>query len=540
MFFNINFTIFNIFIFSLWFFNTIIDYSYYLYFWQLKWYRLDRYLDFLSTEQGKRFIFRRDYIIRTAFAFLIFLWPINEIFLIKIFIIAFYLLDFIYLNLKRKRGHLYRPVFSLKVFIIISAVIFTELSFILFYRSWHIVLLALILRPILIALVVLFINFLTNLSKKIFFIKAKNKIKKYKKLKIIGITGSYGKSTTKEFLFEILSKSFKVIKTPENINSDIGVTKFILNHDFSDYDIFIVEIGAYKKGDVKLLCDIVHPNIGILTAINEQHLSLFGSIKNTQEAKYELLNSLAKSGLAITNSDNKYCREFIGQPKAKILTFGMEEEYKPNLLIEEAKMKNGEMTFSVKTFFDNHDCQADLKTKVLGVYNTLNIAPCILVALYLKMSRETIINAINSLKNPHKILDIFDYGKAVIIDASYNSNPDGFKADLEILNSYPSDKKRIVFTRGMLELGKRSEELHEEIGGEIAYMADELVIITSDFALPLKKGVGKKYNTEVKTILDHKDLLNYLKSLKNENVVILLENRIPIIVEKELTPYKNK
>ncbi|MFA5210956.1 MAG: UDP-N-acetylmuramoyl-tripeptide--D-alanyl-D-alanine ligase [Patescibacteria group bacterium] len=536
----INFTIFNFIIICLWFFNSFIDYCEYVYYWQLKWYRFDRYLDFLKSEQGKIFIFRKSYVIRTAFASLIFLWPVNEMFLIKIFIIIFYLTDFIYLNYRRIKGHLYRPIFSLKAILIIFLAFFFESVWILYYRNWQVVLLALVMRPILIALTVLLVNFCTDLIKKVFFIRAKNKMKKYKNLLVIGITGSYGKTTTKEFLFEILSKKFKVFKTPENINSDLGVSRLILNTDFSAYDIFIVEIGAYNVGDVKLLCDIVKPKIGILTAINEQHLSLFGNIKNTQKAKYELLNALPSDGLGITNSDNEYCRELLDEPKARILTFGMDEEYKPNMLIEDAKMLADGMSFTVKTFFDDHDCGANLITKVLGIYNTLNIAPCILTALYLKMDRQIIIDAVNNLKNPHKILDIFNYGKAIIIDASYNSNPDGFRADLEILNSYPSTKKRIVVTRGMLELGEKSEELHEAIGGEIAYMADELVISTSDFIKPLKKGVGNKYHTEIKILLVHKDLLDYIKSLKNKEVVILLENRMPSILLKELEKYKNK
>jgi UDP-N-acetylmuramoyl-tripeptide--D-alanyl-D-alanine ligase len=131
-------------------------------------------------------------------------------------------------------------------------------------------------------------------------------------------------------------------------------------------------------------------------------------------------------------------------------------------------------------------------------------------------------------------LQFFRYGKAIVIDDSYNANPTGFKSALDVLNSFSSEFKRVVVTRGMLELGEKSDELHEQIGGEIAFCADELILITKDFEIPLRKGVGDKYRTDIVVKDNPDDLLKYLETFKNRVTAILLENRLPQSVYEQL------
>ncbi|PIR78055.1 MAG: hypothetical protein COU28_03700, partial [Candidatus Magasanikbacteria bacterium CG10_big_fil_rev_8_21_14_0_10_36_16] len=142
--------------------------------------------------------------------------------------------------------------------------------------------------------------------------------------------------------------------------------------------------------------------------------------------------------------------------------------------------------------------------------------------------------AVLKVKNPKNALHIYKYGKSTIIDDTYNSNPDGFRVAINMLAQYSHEYKKIVITRGIIELGELSNEIHEQIGGEIAFMADELVITAPDFVEPLKKGVGTKYQTNVMVKTNSIELLNYLKKCKETNSVILLENRIPEIIRYEL------
>ncbi|MBT4121182.1 MAG: UDP-N-acetylmuramoyl-tripeptide--D-alanyl-D-alanine ligase [Candidatus Magasanikbacteria bacterium] len=517
----------NLIIFILWFISAFIDYCDFAYVWQLKEYRLDRFKDFLSTQQGRDFWLRYQTLWRSVLAIILLFWPINDTLTIKTAIITIFLLDFavgIYKLIKKK---LRRPIITKKAMLAMALSILLEGTLFLIKRDWAIFFLLMILRFFIISFVIWILNKLTTHIKKYLIKKATEKLARQENLTVIGITGSYAKSTVKKFLTEILSNKFKIVCTPKNINTEIGIARFILANNFSDKRIFAVEMGAYKIGEVKLICDMVKPKIGIMTAINEQHLSLFGNIKNTQKTKYELLRSLPADGLAITNADNKYCTEFLSELKAPAMTFGLEEDVNPNILITNFKTSIKGTSFS----YLYKGSEETVTSKILGDHNALNLGACILVADKLGMSDKEIKTSIENLT---RVTELTKYGKCTIIDDSYNSNPAGFKAALNFLNAFPSEKRRIVVTRGMLELADRSEEIHEIIGGEISFVADELVIITPDFITPLKSGAVDKYKLDIKEIFKPEDLLEYLKSIKNTNSVVLLENRMLPNVMKEI------
>jgi len=526
----------NIIIITLWLMAATVDYIQYLYYWQLKWYMWSRYRDFLNSKQGSEFVLRKSFLLRAGVALTIYIISLDNILFLKYFIISFFLADLIFLfGYRFLRKKFRRPIITSKVLIILGLALTIEASILFTSHNWDHVMLFLLIRIIIISLSAIIIDNITTLVKNHYYSRrAEKKLKRFPQLKIIGITGSYGKTTTKELLAQMLETKFRVVKTPKNTNSDIGVSQFILKTNFENVDIFIVEMGAYVKGDIKLHCNIAHPHIGILTAINPQHLSLFGNITAIQETKYELLRCLPKDGLAVVNSDNPYCREFLGQIRAEVVTFGTEEEYKPTLLIEDLKQTKEGLYSKGTVLWGGEIFSAGVQTQLTGEHMMMNVAPAILVARFLGFDHEEILDSVSSLKNPENALQIYQYGEATIIDDSYNSNPDGFRAALQILNTFSSDRKRIVVTRGMLELGDESDELHEQIGGEIAFVADELCIITPDFVEPLKRGVVQKYNTEIITKLNPEDLLHYLKDYKDKDVVILIENRIPSLIRKEL------
>ncbi|HBU06484.1 MAG TPA: hypothetical protein DEB09_00195 [Candidatus Magasanikbacteria bacterium] len=518
----------NTIIFILWIFSAISDYSYFVYFFQLKEYRWDRFRDFLSTEQGKHFTFQFN-IVHRAFLIMVALFLPLNIEIQKIVILAILAINFIHdIHKIFKRKKFIKPAITLKSLLLISIPILLEVSLLFKSHDWDALLILMMTRIFILGLIVYAFNLMTDLIKKILINRARKKISQYKNLKIIGITGSYGKTTVKIFLDHILKSKFNVISTPKHVNTEIGIAKFILKTNFSNTDIFIVEMGAYAEGEIKLICDMVKPKIGILTAINEQHIALFGNIKKTQKAKYELFRSLPKDGLAITNSDNSYCREFLNELNCQVMTFGTEEEHKPTILVKSIE-KNTEGG-KVVVICQNVEIQID--SNLRGSHNTMNVLPCTLVARYLGMTEEEIKGVI---KNLPQTIHIFKYGNCDIIDDSYNSNPEGFKAALDYITNFENERKRIVITRGMLELGEKSNEIHEKIGGEISYSTDELVIITPDFVKPLTEGsLSQKYRLEIKEIFEPVKLLTYIKNIKNSGSVVLLENRIPELVMKEI------
>lgn len=519
----------NIIILFLWVASAFVDYNDFCYTWQLKEYRWDRMRDFMSTMRGKEFWKKYIILWRSLFVIFIFFWPINSVLLVKYFLIAVLASELIRNFVQFGRKKIKHPVFTKKSILIIFTAIVVEGLLFVFSKDWPMFFLLMSIRFFIISLVVLILYMPTNFVKKIIIKKAARKLSKYKDLKIVGITGSYGKSSVKNFLSTILSTKFKVVKTPKNINTEIGVAKFILSTDFNDVEVFVVEMGAYCKGEIKLICDMVKPSIGILTAITEQHIALFGNIKKTQSAKYELLRSLPKSGLAVVNSDNKYCREYLGELECKVSTFGVENEYNPDFLINSISKTTDGISFSGKIYGQNINIQAS----VPGVHNAKNIAPCYIVANFLNVPLSDAIAQSMKLNLPKNVLSIIKYGEVVVLDDSYNSNYDGFCSGIDMLNNY-SDRKKIVITRGIPELGKMSEEIHTKIGGEIAYLADELIIISRDNAEALKNGVGARFQTKVRVVEDPTELLQIVKLYKNTKSAILLENRVPDVIIKEI------
>ena len=523
-------SIFNLTIFAFWLISSLIDFFEYTYLWQLKEYRWDRFKDFLSTVEGKIFFTRYQFLWRSLIALLLFFWINDATIIIKSCLLSLFVIDFLWGLFKLFKHQIMRPTFTSKALLVLLLSLILEGGLFLIRKDWESLLILVMMRFFTVSIVVWLINQPSSLIKRLIIKLAAKKIKQYKNLKVIGITGSYGKSSVKTFLFHILQNKFKVIKTPYNINTEIGIAKLILKTDFKDIDIFICEMGAYSQGEIKAICNLVNPLIGILTAINEQHLSLFGNIKITQKTKYELLRALSKNGLAVVNSDNSFCREFLGDLNTNVETFGFHEEFKPTFLLK--NVKTTEEGIYCTGLYNN--LEGSVQVPIMGEHNFMNIAPCFLVGMFLGMTREEVRERCKSLKMPDGVMQLKKYGEALVIDDSYNSNPDGFKAALQVLQKYPSKRRRIIITRGMLELGVETNELHEQIGEEISLVAEELVIITRDFEESLTSGVGTKFKTEIKKIYDSNALLLYLKSLKNQHCVILMENRMPTNIHEEL------
>lgn len=521
---------------SLWLITGLLEYLDYCYIWQLKEYRRDRFQDFLSTEQGRRYFLRLSFLVNfVAFLVAVF-YPINNEGHLKYILFGVLIFDFLVYSIKFFRHKLRRPKLTPKAILIVLLSLTVGTGTFIFLKDWSLAFLILLCRFFILTGVMMVVAIPTRMSKYFIIKRATKKIKKFPKLTIIGITGSYGKSSVKEFAAHLLSQKYTVVRTPKNTNSEIGIAQFILKADFSKADVFVVEMGAYTKGEIKLICDMVHPSIGILTAIAEQHLALFGSMKNIQSAKYELLRSIPSTGLVITNADNHYCTELLSELECKnVETFGTDEENHPTCLTTDiqATIKGTEFEGIYR------GNTGRVVTPVIGAHHAYNIAPAAILAIHFGLTKEQLEQGCATLPtNIHGSLHIYQYGKATIIDDTYNSNPQGFKSALDVLSSFSSSKKRVVITRGMLELGEKSEEMHERIGEEIAFTADELIVITPDSFESLKRGVGEKYRTKVFLQDDPQQLLKSLKMYKDQESVILLENRMPIGIIEELSTYQ--
>ena len=528
------FTPINLVLIGLWSMSAFLAYADYCYIWQLKEYRLDRMRDFFSTKQGRAFWFNYAFLLRALCVLVVAFWPINSIGALKMVIGSVLIVDLF--------NHLYcfwqktarypRP--TPKALLLLLTAFTLEAGLLFWQRDWNLVFLLMLTRFFIMSGVVFVWNHITGRIKDIIIYQATRKITRQTHLTVIGITGSYGKSSVKEFTSQILARQFTVIKTPGNINTDIGVAQFILRTDFSRATIFVCEMGAYRIGEINKICQIVKPKVGILTSIIEQHLSLFGSLKNIQTAKYELLRAIPTNGLIITNANNEYCTEYLGELTCqKQCLFGEEVDNQPDYLIDEVDSGSDGVQWNLVSDSVTQTLSAPLR----GPHQPLNVTPALIVANFLGMSWVDINAQAKLLKPGPNALSIYKYKQATIIDDTYNSNPKGFKAALDILASFSSKVPRIVVTRGMLELAEKSAEYHATIGEEIAFCANELVIISPDSADDFMRGVNalkNKYPLEVRTIFEPVKLLEYLKTKAEEPVVILLENRQPALVMNEI------
>lgn len=238
---------------------------------------------------------------------------------------------------------------------------------------------------------------------------------------VIGITGSYGKTTTKEYLYEILATTFHVAKTDENMNSDVGVALSILKNLKPDTRYFVAEMGAYRIGEIKKICDFVKPTYGIITAIGNQHLGLFGSRENIIRTKMELLEALPSHGCGWVNSDSLSKSQISKKVKSSLI------------------------------FYKNRD-------EVL-----LGITPCVLLAEKLGMSKNIIQDAIANIeKKVTKSTPVMGLKQSTIIDNSYNTSVEGCIHTIQVLGKR-KEKRKILVTRGIIELGNEKRSSYDRI-----------------------------------------------------------------------------
>ena len=258
---------------------------------------------------------------------------------------------------------------------------------------------------------------------------ALEKLKKMPDLKVIGITGSFGKTSTKMILNTILNTTYKGFYTPASFNTPNGLLMTINGEKTIFNDYFISEMGAKKVNEIKEICDLVHPKYGILTSIGPAHLETFKTLENIQKTKFELIESLPEDGIGILNKDDEYQRNYKLKNKVKIIWIGIEND--ADVMAQDIKVTSKGTSF--KIYFPKEKKTLDLKTELLGNKNIYNILASCALAHALGVSDNALIKGVSALRPASHRLEIKNIGKMTIIDDSFNSNPVGAKNALEVL-----------------------------------------------------------------------------------------------------------
>lgn len=303
-----------------------------------------------------------------------------------------------------------------------------------------------------------------------FYNEAKQILAQMPHLRIIGVTGSYGKTSTKHYLYRILSEKYNVIMTPGSYNTPMGVIRTVREMMKPYYDIFIVEMGAKQLGDIKEICDLVCPTIGIVTAVGEQHLESFKSIENVQRTKFELVDALPADGLAIVNNDFEYiANRPVNNVAVKRYAIAAGNDYH----IENVEYGEVETRFTVV----GEGRQIELATKLVGDCNLSNLMASVIVALYLDVPEKSIRYGVSQIEQvEHRLNMKRTPGGLSIIDDAFNSNPDGARMALDVLKRIKTGK-RIVITPGMIELGDKQVEYNKRFGSQMAEGADYVMVV---------------------------------------------------------------
>ncbi len=354
---------------------------------------------------------------------------------------------------------------------------------------------------------------------------AKRIIASMPSLKVIGVTGSYGKTSTKHYLQRILSEKFETVMTPGSFNTTLGVVRTVREYLKPYTEVFICEMGAKQPGDIKEICDIVHPEIGIVTAVGPQHLESFKTIERVQQTKFELIDALPSSGLAVLNYDFPY----VANRKVEGLAV---ESYAVNAA-GEVRYRAEDICYSVAGTTFTVVCpdgrRLPLRTKLVGECNISNLLAAVIVALRLEVPDNKIAYAVEKIEQVEHRLNVKRTpGGLTIIDDAFNSNPAGSAMALDVLASMTSGK-RIVITPGMIELGDRQEELNREFGRKIAHSADVAIVVGLYNRDAIVSGIeeGKGICSRIITVDTFGEAQQQLALLGEPGTTVLYENDLP-------------
>lgn len=365
---------------------------------------------------------------------------------------------------------------------------------------------------------------LENGIKQWYFNDGKRKLAARKDIIKIGITGSYGKTSTKFILGGLLQETMETLITPGSYNTPMGVTRVIREQLKPEHTAFVAEMGARYKGDITELCNLVQPTIGIITSLGKQHLDTFGSYENAIETKSELIAALPPDGAAFYNGDNEDCRIMCDTFDMKnSFLFGIEGE---GLYMRARDISVGKRG-SAFTLEAADGASVSCETVLLGKHNICNIAGAAAVAYYLGVPLEAIAAGLAKLTPVEHRLQLIE-GAVTVIDDAFNANPAGTKAALEVLAAFAPDK-RIIITPGMIELGREQDALNAEFGRNIAHAADLAILVGGKRVEPIRSGLLEEGFDEasIVQVSSLSEASEKLPMYTSPGCVVLFENDLP-------------
>jgi UDP-N-acetylmuramoyl-tripeptide--D-alanyl-D-alanine ligase len=348
---------------------------------------------------------------------------------------------------------------------------------------------------------------------------------------VIGITGSFGKTTTKACVAEVAELRGPAYATPASYNTYLGVVRAINEGLTSRHRTFIAEMGAYRLGDVAELCELVHPKIGVLTAIGPAHLERFGSLDEIEKAKGELAEALPADGVFVTTADDERCLRAAERTQARVVLFSTAGTPGAELTAADIQMAEGTTRFTLRRHHASSEAEEVVaRTRLLGRHNVANLLAAAAVGTSLELPLEAIGRALARVSPPaHRLSPILNrQAGIVVIDDAYNSNPVGAAAALEVLASHQAER-RLLVTPGMVELGEREDEENERFGTQAAAVCDLVVLVGEERSKPILAGLSAASfpASQIHVVANASEAEALLAKTTRRGDVVLFENDLP-------------
>jgi len=430
-----------------------------------------------------------------------------------------------------KKKCVYTP--RVKRMLVSTALILIIVSTITYFKpSWSRTLFGILIYPL--SFFVLYLsNFINkpieNAVNQYYYRDALNILGKNPNLIVIGVTGSYGKTSTKNVLYTMLSKDFNVLMTPESFNTKMGLTRTIREHLKPTHQILIAEMGAKEVGDIKELCEFVHPTYGVITSIGPAHLDTFKTFENIVSTKGELFKYLKDNGTAFVNVDDANIRGIILREDVSAIKYSVNDapELSPDYYIEATTVGSNGSSFTLVQKKTGKKIR--LSTKLLGKHNLANVLAGLSIAISLGVSFERLGAMTADLKPvAHRLSTRRVNEQYTVLDDAFNSNPVGSKMALEVLKNFEGNKK-IIMTPGMIELGDQAYALNKRFGELIADSCDFVILVGKKQTEPIQDGLTEKGYPSSKLYIaaNLNDGFRKINEIVALGDVVLIENDLP-------------
>ncbi len=335
---------------------------------------------------------------------------------------------------------------------------------------------------------------------------------------LIGITGSAGKTTTKEATAHLLSRRYRVLKSEGNFNNHFGLPLMLLKLE-PEHDVAVIEMGMSHLGEIRALAQIAQPDLGVVTCVAPVHLEFFDSLAGIARAKYELVESLPAGGTAVLNADDEYVSQFGRDFRGKVVTFGLGSA-------ADVRAERVESLGASGSHFElvTGSCREPANLPLVGKHNIYNALAAVGVALERGLAPSEAVAGLASLSASDKRGQVIQVGDTTVINDCYNSNPKALDAMVDSLATMPA-ARRIVVAGEMLELGLASDELHRRCGQHIAERGIDILIGVRGHAAQMVEA-ARKHGTAAEFVATPEEAGEWLaRNTRNGDVVLLKASR---------------